>query len=110
MRIFQFATGQRMYEVLRSSADSRLSPVLIGEGIFEIVEAGEPTARRMKASIWVIRVRRSGWEHGRCWDQPDQAVGVLRWDQSLTHRVAEDSQQHHADDIRMFVKVTGVLA
>ena len=67
MRIFQFATGQRMYEVSRSSADSRLSPVLIGEGIFEIVEAGEPTARRMKASIWVIRVRRSGWELGRCW-------------------------------------------
>ena len=45
-----------------------------------------------------------------CLDQPDQAVSVLRWDQSLTHRVAEDSQQHHADDIRMFVQVPRVLS
>ena len=47
--------------------------------------------------------------HEACLDQPDQAVGVLPWDQSLTHRVAEDPEQHHADDIRMFVQVTGVL-
>ncbi len=45
-----------------------------------------------------------------CLDQPDQAVSVLRWDQFLTHRVAEDSQQHHADDIRMFVQVPRVLS